>query len=116
MCFKPKPENILIIVDMHTSGTKIVDIPMSKISYEHQGKIFEEMILQTLKLFPAFLASHYPSYSLRYDFMKINIYMIQQRRNVLTINLIRFCLQKVVKIVVGTFPVTDQKMDFCLRA
>ena len=56
----------------------MVDIPMSKISYERQGKIFEETILQTLKFVPAFLSSHYLSYSLRYDFMKINIYMIHQ--------------------------------------
>ena len=62
MCFRPKPENNLIIVDMHTSGTKIAGITMSKLSYERQGKIFEEMILQTLKLVPAFLTSHYLSY------------------------------------------------------
>ena len=83
MCFKRKPEKFLMIVDMNTSGTKIVDIPMSKISYERQGKIIEETILQTRKFVPAFLSSHYLSCSLRYDFVKINIYMIQQRRNVL---------------------------------
>ena len=83
MCFKRKLENFLIIVDMHTWGTKIVDIPMSKFSYERQGKIFEETILQTLKFVPAFLSSHYLSYSLRYDFMKINIYMCHQRLSVL---------------------------------
>ena len=64
---------------------KMVDIPMSKISHERQGKLFEGTILQTLKFVPAFLPSHYLSYSLRYDFMKINIYMIHQRLNVLKV-------------------------------
>ena len=61
----------------------MVDIPMSKVSFERQGKIFEDTILQTLKFVLAFLSSHYLSYSLRYDFMKINIYMIHQRLSVL---------------------------------
>ena len=60
MCSKRKPENFFIILDLHTSGTKIVDIPMSKITYERQGKIIEETILQTLKFVPAFLSNHYP--------------------------------------------------------
>ena len=50
---------------------------MSKISYERRGKIFEETILQTLKFVPAFLSSHYLSYSLRYDFMKIKLIFIK---------------------------------------
>ena len=56
---------------------------MSEISNERQGKIFESRILETLKLFPAFLSSYLVAYSPRYDFMKINIYLRQQNRSVL---------------------------------
>ena len=63
---------------------KIVDISMSEISNERQGKIFESRILETLKLLPAFLAGYLVSYWPSYDFMKINIYLSQQKRNVLT--------------------------------
>ena len=37
----------------------------------------------TLKLLPAFLSGYLVAWSLRYDFMKINIYLIQPRRRVL---------------------------------
>ena len=81
---------------MHTLGTKMVDIPMSKISYERQGKIFGETILQTLKFVLAFLSSHYLSYSLRYDFMKIHIHMIQHRKRVLRILLVEIFDEKAI--------------------
>ena len=58
-------------------------ISMSEISNERQGKIFESRILETLKLLPAFLSGYLVSYSPRYDFMKLNIYLSQLSRNVL---------------------------------
>ena len=53
---------------------------------ERQGKIFGETIFHTLKFLPAFLSSHYLSNSPRYDFMKISIYLIQPRTNVLSLS------------------------------
>ena len=61
-----------------------MDISMSEISNERQGKIFDIRILETLKLLPAFLSTYLVSYSPRYDFMKINIYLSQQNRSVLS--------------------------------
>ena len=55
-----------------------------KISDDRQGKKIRDNILETLKLISAFLPSWLLSYSRRYDFLKINIYMIQPRFCVLT--------------------------------
>ena len=62
---------------------KVAGISMSEISNERQGKIFESRILETLKLLPAFLSGYLVSYSSRYHFMKLDIYLSQLSRNVL---------------------------------
>ena len=59
---------------------KIVDVSMLEISNERQGKIFDDPILQTLKLFPAFLWGYLLQYSPRYGFMKINTYLSQPKK------------------------------------
>ena len=58
-----------------------------KIWHERQGKIFWEMIILTLKLLPAFLSGIYLFYSLRYDFLNINIYLSQQQGCVLRLSI-----------------------------
>ena len=54
-----------------------------KISDERQGKTFRGSIVWTLNLLPAFLSGCLLSYSLRYDFQKIIIYLSQLNRTVL---------------------------------
>ena len=52
-----------------------------KISDERQGKTFRGSIVWTLNLLPAFLSGCLLSYSLRYDFQKINIYLSQLKQD-----------------------------------
>ena len=72
------PVNILFLHQITKQG-----IFQGKISYDRQGKMFLGNILVTLKLLPLFLAGCLVAWSPRQDFMKINIYLIQPRRNVL---------------------------------
>ena len=90
--FSQKKTNGLAHITKHPKVFK--GIFQGKIFDERQGKKFGENIIWTLKLLPAFFSGFYLSYSLRYDFWKIDIYLIQPRRNVLKKQKLCWCIRK----------------------